>query len=142
MSWWAGIISTEGAGLAVDANRCCGGSGVRVEIQASSSTISNSREPNSRVTSSPTPSIRAITTGAPTDVTRVTQVDTTQKSSESASLTPSVVVIYQEMSLGSNQKTAICVWLKCTNMFPIYSGICGNSTHFTFAYTTFSSTGM
>lgn len=41
-------------------NRCSGGSDVRVEIQASSSTVSSSRAANSSVTSSPTPSISAI----------------------------------------------------------------------------------
>lgn len=63
VSWWAGLVLNEGAGPVVDVNRCSGGSGVRVEIQASSSTVSSNSEPNSSVTSSPTPSIRAIAQG-------------------------------------------------------------------------------
>lgn len=62
VSCWAGLLS-EGAGPEVEVNRCSGGSEVRVEIQASSSTRRSSREANSSVTSSPTPSIRAIAHG-------------------------------------------------------------------------------
>lgn len=63
VSWWVGLVLNEGAGPVAGANRGSGGSGVRVEIQASNSTVSSSREPNSSVTSSPTPSIRAIAHG-------------------------------------------------------------------------------
>ena len=60
VSWWAGLLLCEGAGPVVEENRCSGGSEVRVESQASRSTRRSSKEPNSSVTSSPTPSIRAI----------------------------------------------------------------------------------
>ncbi len=63
VSWWVGLLLSEGAGPVVEVNRCSGGSEVRVEIQASSSTRRSSSEPNSSVTSSPTPSIRAIAHG-------------------------------------------------------------------------------
>lgn len=58
-----GAVLSEGAGPVEEVNRCSGGSAVLVEIQASSSTISSSRELKSSVTSSPTPSIRAIAHG-------------------------------------------------------------------------------
>lgn len=63
VSWWAGPVLVEGAGPVEEVNRCSGGSEVRVEVQASSSTRRSSRAPNSSVTSSPTPSIRAIAHG-------------------------------------------------------------------------------
>ena len=63
VSWWMVPVLSEGVGSAAEVNRCSGGSEVWVEIQASSSTMRSSREPNSSVTSSPTPSIRAIAPG-------------------------------------------------------------------------------
>lgn len=60
LSCWAGLFPSEGVGDVAETNRCSGGSEVRVEIHASRRTRSSSRIPNSSVTSSPTPSIRAI----------------------------------------------------------------------------------
>lgn len=59
-SCWAELLLSKGAGPVAEVNRCSGGSEVLVEIQASSRTRRSSRKPKSSVTSSPTPSIRAI----------------------------------------------------------------------------------
>lgn len=56
---------TEEEEPGAEANRCSGGSEVRVEIQASSSTRMRRRALKSRVTSSPIPSIRAISFSNP-----------------------------------------------------------------------------
>lgn len=60
LSRWAGLLPSKGAGAVAETNRCSGGSEVPVEIHASRRMRSSSSTPNSSVTSSPTPSIRAI----------------------------------------------------------------------------------
>lgn len=60
VSCGAETVPSVGGGSVEALNRCSGGSEVWVEIHASSNTNNTSSEPKSSVTSSPTPSIRAI----------------------------------------------------------------------------------